>query len=134
MIVVDANVLVPFLVPGPETAESEAVFTKDPDWAGSALLRNELRNVLAVHVRLNKLSLEDALAAAAEFEEVFGENTIDVRSDTVLKLSVQSGCTAYDCEYVALAEVLRVPLVTHDKAILKAFPEIAVRPAQFLKA
>jgi predicted nucleic acid-binding protein len=32
---------------------------------------------------------------------------------------------AYDCEFVALAQYLNVPLVTADKKILREFPEVA---------
>ncbi len=31
----------------------------------------------------------------------------------------ESKCTAYDCEYVVLAEVLKSNLITKDKEILK---------------
>lgn len=37
-----------------------------------------------------------------------------------------SKCTAYDCEYVVLAEVLKSNLITKDKEILKYFPDIAI--------
>jgi predicted nucleic acid-binding protein len=36
-----------------------------------------------------------------------------------------SRCSAYDCEFVAVAEQLAMPLVTEDRAILAAFPVLA---------
>lgn len=45
---------------------------------------------------------------------------------TVLSLALDSGCSAYDCEFVWLARDLRVPLVTADRQVLGTFPDIAV--------
>jgi predicted nucleic acid-binding protein len=41
----------------------------------------------------------------------------------VLELVRDSNCTAYDCEFVALAMRLGVKLATMDAKILKAFPQ-----------
>jgi len=49
-------------------------------------------------------------------------------SDLVLDLASASGCSAYDCEYVALARHLDVKLITTDKQILQSFPETAIIP------
>jgi predicted nucleic acid-binding protein len=46
-----------------------------------------------------------------------------VSAERVLGLVARSTCTAYDCEYVALAQELAVPLVTADKQVLRAFPD-----------
>jgi predicted nucleic acid-binding protein len=43
----------------------------------------------------------------------------------VLQLVSTSHCSAYDCEFVAAAQLLAVPLVTEDRAILMAFPDLA---------
>jgi predicted nucleic acid-binding protein len=51
------------------------------------------------------------------------EQMVDSRA--VLRLAMQSRCSAYDCEYVAVAEAAGVPLVTNDRQILKEFPSIA---------
>jgi predicted nucleic acid-binding protein len=43
---------------------------------------------------------------------------------------VSRGLTAYDATYVALADRLRIPLVTSDALILKTAPGIAIQPAE----
>ncbi len=50
----------------------------------------------------------------------------DVSSESVLTLVERSDCSAYDCEFVTLAQHLGVKLITMDGKILRAFPETAV--------
>ena len=50
----------------------------------------------------------------------------------MLNLVASSSCSAYDCEFVALAHELNVPLVTFDKKILAEFKDTAVSSHQFL--
>ncbi len=45
-----------------------------------------------------------------------------------LMRAVTSGVSVYDTLFVELAARARCPLVTFDKAVLRAFPEIATRP------
>ena len=54
-------------------------------------------------------------------------------SPAVLRLAAESPCSAYDCEFVALAAELRARLVTFDREILEAFPRVAVSPQRFLE-
>ncbi len=48
-----------------------------------------------------------------------------VDSEVVLNL-VNSDCSAYDCEFVALAKEKNTPLFTMDKKIIQSFPDVAV--------
>jgi predicted nucleic acid-binding protein len=43
----------------------------------------------------------------------------------VLQLVSTNRCSAYDCEFVAVAEQFAVPLVTEDRAIVAALPVLA---------
>jgi len=43
-----------------------------------------------------------------------------------LSLVSSSHCSPYDCEFVALAQQLGVPVVTSDSQILSEFPATAV--------
>ena len=51
----------------------------------------------------------------------------------MLRLAVDSECTAYDSHYAALAHPLEVHLVTHDEKGLEGFPETAIHPKDFLE-
>jgi predicted nucleic acid-binding protein len=46
-------------------------------------------------------------------------------SSRVFRVAEQSRLSAYDAEFVALAEILGARLVTEDRAILAAFPNQA---------
>ena len=48
--------------------------------------------------------------------------------------SVASGVAVHHTLFVELAARMRCPLVTFDKGLLKAFPEIAVRPRDLPEA
>jgi predicted nucleic acid-binding protein len=47
-----------------------------------------------------------------------------VPSAQVLTRVDQSDCSAYDCEFVVLADELGVSLITSDDKLLKSFPAI----------
>jgi predicted nucleic acid-binding protein len=64
--------------------------------------------------------------------EMMRRHEYRVSSLYVLNLVADSVCTAYDCEYVALAQDLEVPLVTTDRQILDQFPHVAISLDTFL--
>jgi predicted nucleic acid-binding protein len=132
MIVVDANLVVYLHVAGQRTREAEAVLARDPTWAAPLLWRSEFRNVLAGLVRRKALAVEDAIRITGVAEEAMRGREYAVVSHEVLWLAARSGCSAYDCEYVALAQDLGVRLVTADRALLRAFPSVAVGPEAFV--
>ena len=125
MIVVDTNVLAYLWIPGPFTARSESLLRHDPTWAAPPLWRSELRNVLVNHMRAGHATRRAALSAMERADELMTENTMEVPTPEVLDLAARSGCSAYDCEFVALAVALSVPLVTCDRKLAKAFPGVA---------
>ena len=133
MIVVDNSVLVYFWLPSGFAGLAEEAKSRDGVWAAPILWRSEFRNVLAGYLRRKTLTEAEANAAYLNVQKDLGANEFSVPTERVLKLVLASDCTAYDCEYVALAQDLGVPLVTADKPLLKAFPKIAVSLEQFAK-
>jgi predicted nucleic acid-binding protein len=67
-----------------------------------------------------------------EAEHFMAGAEFQVNSDKVLELVHDSGCSAYDCEFVALAKDVYLPLITNDKQTIKEFPEVALSVNQFL--
>jgi predicted nucleic acid-binding protein len=133
VIVTDANLIAYFAIRDANSELADAVFEADPVWVAPLLWRSELRSALAKYIRHAGMSLEVALRALRSAEEVIGGREYRVASEKVLELIMRSDCSAYDCEYVALAQDLGVPLVTADKQVLRAFPKIAVSMGKFVK-
>ncbi len=134
MIVVDTNVICYRWIASPGSAAAEIALAKDPEWIAPVLWRSEFRNVLATAIRRKALTIEAAKEIARKAEASFQRCEFAVSSDTVLQLVATSGCTAYDCEFVALAEVHQVPLVTVDRQILEAFPKVAISLEKFVQS
>ena len=122
MIVVDVNVLAYLLIPGKLTESAERWLERDPTWAVPRLWRSELRNILANYLRAGQMDLADASVIFQRASELVGAEEYEVETADVLRLSKASQCSAYDCEYVALAEFLDLMLVTADVKLANAFP------------
>ena len=107
MIAVDTNVIAYLYLPGPHTPAAEALLERDPHWCAPLLWRSEWRNILSGYVRRGTLTLEQAIALQREAEALMAAGEHDVDSEAVLRLVAESNCTAYDCEFVALARALK---------------------------
>jgi predicted nucleic acid-binding protein len=134
VIVVDTNVLVYLYIRSERTSRAVAVFRHDPDWAAPLLWRSEFRNVLALYLRQERLTVVEARQIMDDVTELMLDWEYEVSSYQVLDLVTQSTCTSYDCEFVALAQELGVPLVTVDRQLLGQFPDVAVPLDTFLSS
>ena len=132
MIVVDTNVIHYCWVHGQHTELAQAVRRQDPDWHAPILWRSEMRNVLTAYFRRGLLSRSQIARILRSADQGLAEGEHIVADSLVLDVVVNSTLTAYDAEFVALASVLAVPLVTADKAVLKAFPDHALTMEAFL--
>ena len=126
MIVVDTNVLAYLLLPYEFSAQADALFKRDPEWVAPILWRSEFRNLLAGYVRRKTLTFDEVLKLQAEAEALLAGNEHEVDSRRVLEFVRDSNCSAYDCEFIALAARLGTKVVTMDGKMLKEFPQHAV--------
>ena len=131
MIVADTNLIAYLLVDGPFTKEAQAVYEKDPDWVAPSFWRSEFRNVLVLSLRCGVMSFTEALEVMEDADLLMGRKNRDSASYRILRLAADSGCAAYDCEFVALALDLGVPLVTEDRALIEKFKPTAVSMKTF---
>jgi predicted nucleic acid-binding protein len=134
VIVVDTNVIGYLYLSAERSRQAEKALLKDPDWVAPLLWRSELRDVLATYVSQQIIGIEDALGIMREAESLMSGGEYDVRSAEVLRLAARSGSSAYDCEFVALARDLNVPLVTVDRTLIRKFKDVSIPLHRFAVA
>jgi predicted nucleic acid-binding protein len=129
-VVVDTNV-VAYLLLGTEgfVEEAKACFNAVSNPIAPAHWEAELTNVVWMAVRSGVLPPEEgpvrlSLARRLGVESV----TTATLCQGALLRSVGSGLAVYDTLFVELAARTGCPLLTFDKAVIKAFPDIAIRP------
>jgi predicted nucleic acid-binding protein len=128
--VLDTNV-VAYLLLGTEgfVDEARACFSAVSNPIAPAHWEAELTNVLWMAVRSGILPPEEgpvrlSLARRLGIESVA---TATLCQGALLR-SVTSGIAVYDTLFVDLAARTGCPLLTFDKALIRAFPDIAIRP------
>jgi len=132
-VIVADNALISYLlIPGEQTSLAEHVRSADPQWVAPLLWISEFRNVVLKYLRAGDLGFDTAIRLMAVAEDMMRNRSFEVNSAEVLRLAEESGCSAYDCEYVALAVKRDLRLVTPDRQVLHAFPQHAVHPADFI--
>jgi predicted nucleic acid-binding protein len=128
--VVDTNVVAYFLLgTEPFAAEARRFLTSFSNPMAPALWEAEIANVLWMAIRAGVLPADEGpsrlrLAARLGIESV---PTRTLLQGSLLR-SVTSGIAVYDTLFVELARREACPLATFDRAVLKAFPDIAARP------
>lgn len=126
MIVADTNVIAYLYITGEKSKHAAALLSQDPDWVVPPLWSSEFRNVLSLYLSKRLMSIEDALELLQLAEALLANKEYKVSSADVIKLAASSNCSSYDCEFIALAKHLNIKLVTSDRKVLRAFPEVAI--------
>lgn len=132
MIIADTNLIVYLFITGDQTDLAQEVLDKDPHWIVPPLWQSEFRNVLAGYIRRG-MALPQAQEIMDDALLTLEKRQVAPSSEKILDLVSRSDCTAYDCEFVALAEQLNVPLVTADKLLLQQFPSHTISLEEFAK-
>ncbi len=126
MIVVDTNVVVAAVF-----GRDLSVLRRDGFWLAPPLWRSEFRSAIAGMMQNQGMPSGEAIEGYRQAERLV-DDSICPRTERIVDLISTSACSAYDLEFVALAEELGVPLITNDLQLLETFPSIAVRPAEFV--
>jgi len=104
----------------------------DSHWVAPTLWKSKFRNVLALYLRKELITFEKAIQLQDSAELMMADNEYNVTSSQVLSLVTKSTCSAYDCEFISLAQHLNVKLVTQDKKVLREFSSCAVSIDEFI--
>lgn len=132
MIVTDTNVIAYLLLTGEYSTQAEKALRLDPVWAAPILWRSEFRNVLALYIRKKSLTVGQAIQIFDRADALLDGREYTLSSRSVLELVARSNCSAYDCEFVALAQDLGVSMVTVDKRIPAQFPDVAISLVDYI--
>lgn len=132
MIVADTNLIVYLFITGDKTELAKQVLAKDSYWIVPPLWQSEFRNVLAGYIRRDT-NLKQAKQIMQKALEILENHQVVHSAEKVLDLISESNCTAYDCEFITLAEQLNIQLVTADKRVLSQFPKFAISLEKFVE-
>ena len=117
---VDTNILFPLLVEGPRSAEIRVLRTMDAEWRTEPFAMVELSHILTKYVRNRLITIQQAEEYFAKAEELFTPLLVPVSNKDAFVCSLRYGISAYDARFIAVAEVLGVPLITEDARLRKA--------------
>ncbi|MDA0379311.1 MAG: type II toxin-antitoxin system VapC family toxin [Bacteroidetes bacterium] len=132
MIVVDSSVLVNAVMQSDHAADIDDVLTRMPVWVAPALWRSEVRHAILRYIRHGSLPPREGYSKVLEVEGLVKQSREIRDHHLVLTIAVETGCSAYDSEFVALAMEEGIPL-TYDQKLINTFPRIAMTPGEWLE-
>ncbi len=132
MIVVDSNVIAYYFIQGDHTTLAHEVRAVDGNWIVPRLWQHELLNILAMYAQHGGLSVSESDKVWRAATELLRASERDTDMSAALTLAVDHRTSAYDAQFVALAQSAGVQLVTQDKELLAEFPATAVSMREFL--
>lgn len=131
MIVVDASVVAFLMIEGELTDAVRELHRIDPEWVTPPILNHEMLNILAAVGAVEK----DSAAVEVIWRDIRAllgarQQVPDpVRS---LRLGVELGISGNEAQYLCLASVLGLPLITQEERLLRAAPERAIGVLDYL--
>jgi predicted nucleic acid-binding protein len=132
MIVADANAIAYLLIEGRKSESAREVYARDSEWRTPPLWRAEFLNILAMQVQHAGVSLEAAERTWRNARSLFdqGETTVDELA--ALRISVRQRISAYDAQYIALAQQLGVFCLSEDRELKRKFHKLVLSMADLL--
>jgi predicted nucleic acid-binding protein len=132
MIVVDTNLLIKLVLKQSDSSQAYAVYLRDSNWVMPELWQHEFLNVLANYLRFDNTPYDQLLQSWEKAIMLFADGAQPVNMPLALKIAGERNITAYDAQYLALAQTLGVPLITEDRKLRLAAPELTLSMQEFL--
>lgn len=119
--VLDASVVIKWFVPEIQSEAARRLLTLPHEYFAPDLLFAETANIIWKKVRRAELSAVHGRQLAADITTI-AVDTVPSRglSEDAFGLAEATGCTAYDCLYLALAVRLGTRMITADKRLAAA--------------
>lgn len=134
MIIVDTNAVFHFFASKKQEGQDmKNVYELDKHWIVPYLFWYELLNVFCSQIKYASMTLERAQELYEMVRVFFYDRVYSSNPQKVLNIAVESECSVYDCEFVAIAIDFGIPLITYDKKILKTFSNIAMTADTFIQ-
>ena len=130
MVIVDTNIVAPLYVRSARTDAVTQLFALDALWRTEPLALIELSNVLITYERARYITTaraRDCLNRAAAFLQ---PHLFRVSHQAALDAAFRYGTTAYDARFLALAQQLRMRLVTEDAKLRAVAPALTYSLAE----
>jgi predicted nucleic acid-binding protein len=124
MLVVDTNIIAPFYIHGVYTERVRELHRSDSLWRTDPLALVEFSNILAAYQRARYLTTAQARMCLAEAERFLRPHYLQVTPETSLTVAIRYGVTTYDARFLAAAIHLNTRLVTEDKKLRAAAPNL----------
>lgn len=127
MIVADSNLIASCVIRSTATEAALALKSRDGDWYVPRLWRYEVQNIFATMIKAGLMAEPVAKSVYRSLRLALANREREPKPDAVFEIVGRYGLTAYDAQFVALADELGCPLYTQDKEVLKARPDLARR-------
>jgi predicted nucleic acid-binding protein len=124
VLLIDTNILVYFYLQGIQTLAVRELARRDHDWQSESYLLIELSNVLTSYLVAGILPLEHAQKVFVQAQQKMSGALHTVPHLEVLAICHQYKVTAYDARFLLLAQNLGCKLVTEDKKLRAAAPDL----------
>lgn len=128
MIVVDTKILSYLLLPGDRSEAMDRLLKQEAHWVAPRLWLDEFLNVLSTYERNGLLSPDDITQILNDALALMEGSSYEIPPERILAVARRTGCSAYDSQYIALAEDLGTKLYTCDQRVLAKCDGLAVEP------